>query len=279
MAPAIGRAEGALSVIADRSAGRTRLRHLHQRQPLKAFAPRPAVGEPRTLVVANLSGGMVGGDRYRLDIAAEAGADLMVCGQAAEKVYRSTGADTGLTVDLAIADDAAIEWLPQGTILFDGARLNRTTTVDLGDRGRLLAGELLVFGRIGRGEVMRRGRLDDHWRIGVAGRPIWADALRLDGDVVGVLDHPAALGGARALATVLYAAPTAADLLEGARGTLAITAGPGVRAAATAFAGLLLVRLLGADVAAVRAGFGRLWAWLRAAALGRPARLPVLWHI
>ena len=273
------RADGALTAAVDLRAGRPRLHHLYQHQPLRGLTPQPAAGEPLTLVVANLSGGMVGGDRYRVTVAAEAGADLLVCGQAAEKVYRSAGADTDVAVDLTVDDDAVIEWLPQGTILFDGARLSRRTTVHMAARARLLAGEILVFGRLGRGEVMRCGRLDDHWRVRVGGRLVWADALRLDGAVQAVLDHPAALGGGRALATGLFVAPSAADLLEEARAALDRLADGGVRAAATAMPGLLLVRLLGEDAASVRRAFGRFWSWLRATALGRPSRLPVLWHV
>ena len=278
----VGRADGVLVAVADRRGGATRLARLYQRQPLRGFTPRPAAGEPLTLVLANLSGGMVSGDRYRTTVTAAAGADLLVCGQAAEKVYRAAGSETVARVALSVADGAVLEWLPQGTILFDGARLDRMTTADLASDGRLLAGELLVLGRIGRGEVMRRGRLDEHWRLRVGGRLVWADALRLDGEIGATLDHPAAFGGARSLATALYAAPGAGDLLDAARQRLAALGDGGggvVRAAATALPGVLLVRLLGADPAAVRRLFGRFWAWLRVAALGRPARLPVLWHI
>ncbi len=278
-APPVGRADGALAAVADRRGRATRLAHLYQHQPLRGFTPRPAAGEPLTLVLANLSGGMVSGDRYRTAVTVAPGADLLVCGQAAEKVYRAAGADTVAEVALSVAEDAALEWLPQGTILFDGARLDRLTTADLAAGGRLLAGEILVFGRIGRGEVMRRGRLDEHWRVRVDGRLVWADALRLDGNVGATLDHPAALAGARSLATALYAAPGAADLLDAARWRLADIGDGAVQAAATALPGVLLVRVLGADPAAVRRLFGRFWAWLRAATLGRPARLPVLWHI
>lgn len=277
--PPASRPDGEVEAIVDRRDGRVRLRHLYQRQPLRVLTPTPAAGEPLTLVLGNLSGGMVGGDRYRTAIVAEEDADLLVCGQAAEKVYRSSGPDTDAAIDLSLEAVATMEWLPQGTILFDGARLHRRTTVDLAAGARLLAGEILVFGRLGMGEVMRRGRLHDAWRLRVAGRLVWADALALDGDVGDTLDHPAGLHGARALATVVYAAPDAADFLQPARDVLGRCAGGGVRAAATAWPRLLLLRILGADPAAVRRAVGRCWSWLRATVLGRPAALPVLWQI
>ncbi|MCB9946880.1 MAG: urease accessory protein UreD [Rhodospirillaceae bacterium] len=277
--PPVGRADGEVEAVVDRRNGRVRLGHLYQRQPLRVLTPTPATGEPLTLVVSNVSGGMVGGDRYRTAVVAEEGADLLVCGQAAEKVYRSKGADTEVTVDLSLEAGARMEWLPQGTILFDGARLQRRTTVDLAAGAQFLAGEILVFGRLGMGEVMRRGRLHDRWRLRTQGRLVWADALVLDDDIGGTLDHPAAFNGARALATVVYAARDAADLLSPVREVLAGHADTGVRTAATVWPGLLLMRILGADSAALRRAFGHCWSWLRAAALGRPATLPVLWQI
>lgn len=276
MTAAIRRADGEARVVAGCGG---RLRDLYQRQPIRVLLPKPAAGEPLTAVLANLSGGMVGGDRYRTTIAVDDGADLTVCGQAAEKVYRSTGDDTAVSVDLSVGAGARLEWLPQGTILFDGCRLRRRTTIDLTPGARLLAGEILVFGRLGMGEVMRHGIVDDQWRVRSAGRLVWADAFRADGDVTALLDHPAGLAGGRALATGLVAADGAEDLLDDVREALDGQKGPGLHAAATAWPGLLLIRVLAPDPAAVRRVFGDCWSRLRTVVLGRPARLPVLWHI
>ncbi len=276
MPAAIGRADGEARIVAARGG---RLRDLYQRQPCRVLLPKPAAGEAPTAVLANLSGGMVGGDRYRITIAAQDGADITICGQAAEKIYRSTGDDTVVDVSLTVEAGAQLEWLPQGTILFDGCRLRRRMVIDLAPGARLLAGEILVFGRLGMGEVMRRGLIDDQWRVRSAGRLVWADAFRADGDVSATLDHPAGLAGGRALATGLVAIDAAADLLDGVRDLLDGAAGPDLQAAATAWPGLLLIRLLGPDPAAVRRAFGTCWAHLRTIVLGRPARLPVLWHI
>jgi len=48
-----------------------------------------------------------------------------VTASAAEKIYRSTGATTVIDQCLSIDADAALEFLPPETILFDGARLRR----------------------------------------------------------------------------------------------------------------------------------------------------------
>ena len=275
----IGRADGAIELVVDRQADRSRVRHLYQRQPLRVLSPKPGDGEPLTAVLANLSGGMVGGDNHEVSVVVESGSDLLVCGQAAEKVYRSTGSDSCVSVDAAVEDGGTLEWLPQGTILFDGARLARRTSIDMAAGGRLLAGETLVFGRLGMGETMRSGLLRDHWRVRVGGRLAWADTLLLHDDIATALDHPAVLAGGRALATIVLAAPTAEMMLEPLRTVLTEIPNPSVRSAASAWPGLILVRMLGPDPAAVRRTFGHCWSWLRAGALGRPAAMPVLWTI
>jgi urease accessory protein len=279
-APVAARApvtEGVLDVrIARRDCGDV-LAHCLARAPLRLMLPRAPDGDPLTGVLVNTAGGVVGGDRHRIDVALGEGAGALLVGQAAEKVYRSAGADARIDCRYRLEAGAVLEALPQGTILFDGARLLRRTTVLRHPAATLLAGEVLVLGRLGMGETFAHGLLHDRWEVACDGGPRWIDALRLDRDIARLLDAPAAFGGARALATVIYAAADAEVRLGAARDILA-AAPQGVRAAATVIQGVLLVRWLGADAAAVRVALGAFWAAFRACALGRPARLPVLWN-
>ena len=267
--------EGALDVAVD--AGGLYARR--QRAPLRLFCPRAAPGDPPVGAVANLSGGVLGGDR--LAVTVEARADALVTAQAAEKVYRSAGATARVRTVLTVRDGAALEWLPQATILFDGARLDRGLTIRAAPGGRCLAGEILVFGRIGMGETLARGAVCEGWRVECAGRPLWIDRLRLDGADGGIAARLAAadgFAGVRGLATAVYAGGDAPRRLDFARAACA-GAGRGLRAAATLVNGVLVVRWLGRDPAGVRAAFGEFWRAFRAEALGRPPRLPVLWHV
>jgi urease accessory protein len=255
-------------------AGTTRLAHLYHHDPLRVLFPTPAKGDPTTAVVATTSGGIVGGDRMAVTATAGDDARAMVTMQAAEKVYRSAGPDATVDVRLAAGAGAWLEWLPQETILFEGARLRRTTRVDLAADASVLAGEMIVLGRIARGERMATGLVRDAWEVRREGRLVWADALHVDGDVAGAIDAPAGLGGAVAIATVVLAAPGAPDLRDAVRDLL-----PAAGAGATVVAGLLLVRLMGPDPAVVRAGFAKVWSELRTAAGGCPAALPRIWHV
>lgn len=267
---------GAAEIAFARAAGsETRLAGLYHHDPLRVLFPTPARGDPPTAAVVTTSGGLVGGDRLDLTVRVDAGASALVVAQAAEKVYRSAGADVTMDVRLGVAPDGWLEWLPQETILFDGARLRRATVLDVAGTGRLLAGELLVFGRIARGERFTRGLARDAWEVRRDGRLVWADALHLDGDIAAVLDHPACFGGAVACGTVVYTGFDAEARLDAARDLLADAA---PWAGATCLGEVLVIRLLGRDAQRLRADFGRVWAGLRAAA-GWPERLPRLWHV
>ena len=183
-----------------------------------------------------------------------------------------------VSTDLKAGDGAWMEWLPQEAILFDGARLRRTTSLDVAGEGRAMAGELLVFGRTAHGERFTYGLARDAWEVRRDGRLIWADALHLDGDIAGILDHPGCFGGAAAYGTILYAAPDADRHLDAARSLLeAVT--PGVRAAATCFDGLLLIRWIGTPAHHLRRDYARFWSAFRSHAAGLPARLPRLWDV
>jgi urease accessory protein len=258
--------------------GATRLARLFHHDPLRVLFPNPRTGDLALGTLVTTSGGLVGGDRLDIALSVGSGASAMVTTQAAEKVYRSNGPDVLVSTSLTVGDDAWMEWLPQEAILFDGARLRRTTTLDVSGTGRAMAGELLVFGRIAHGERFTRGLARDAWEVRRGGRLIWADALHLDGNIAEVLDHPACFGGATAYGTILYAAPDASRHLDAAR-SLLVSVSPGVRAAATCFDGLLVIRWIGDPAHHIRQAYARFWSAFRSHAAGLPARLPRLWDV
>jgi urease accessory protein len=260
--------------VADERGGR--LTHLHQVSPLRLLFPHPAAGDPPLVALVTTSGGLVGGDSLAIDVRADVGASALAVAQAAEKIYRSTGADCRIDVLLSVGAGAWLEFLPQETILFDGARLRRRTRLEVAPTGRLLAGEILVFGRTARGERMNYGLLHDGWEIRRQGRLVWADALHVEGQIAARLDDPAGFAGAAAVASLVLVADQPALWLPLVRARLARFAG---RAAASVVNNVMVVRWLDRDALALRQSFGMVWQALRAAAGGWPARLPRLWYV
>ncbi|MPY70250.1 MAG: urease accessory protein UreD [Alphaproteobacteria bacterium] len=272
------RAEGRVELRFARRGAATRLSHLYQRDPCRVLFPNVQAGEPPLGVIVTTSGGVVGGDSLTYSIHAGRRTNCTVTTQAAEKIYRSDGAASTIDVRLRAGADAACEWVPQETILFDRARLRRATTVDLGPRARLIAGEMVVFGRAAHGERVLDGLLHDSWRVRRSGRLVWADALALDGDIGEIMGHPASFGGAAAVATMIYCGEDAPARVYAVRAALSAVAS-GCRAGASCIGDVLVTRLLGADIVAVREAFAGLWARLRSEAMGRAPRTPRLWNM
>jgi urease accessory protein len=247
---------------------------LYQRAPCRLLFPDVEAGEPQQAVSITTSGGLTGGDRVRVEMTVAPEAAATMATQAAEKLYRALPEEQDIRIDTAVTVGAGAwaEWLGQEAILFDRTRVRRSFTADLAGDARLLAVESLVFGRAAMGETVQTGRVHDGWQIRRDGRLVWADALRLDGDLAGQMAAPFGFGDATASATIVYAGPDAAAHIGLARDAIGDVGG-----GATSFDDLLIVRLLSSDPAALRRAAIRVAGSLRAAAGGLSPRLPAVW--
>ena len=259
---AANRAVGRIAFAVKASGGVTRRSHVREEGPLRLRCPGPPSQELEAVIV-NTAGGVAGGDRLALDLSVAPGAHLAVTTAAAEKIYRSLAADSVIEVKLKVAAGGSLAWLPQETILFDGARLARTIHVDLTDDARLIFAEAVVFGRIGMGETVQDGCLQDRWQIHRAGRILHAEALWLNGDIAQKLEQGAIANGGRAMAT-LVAIP-GDDAVVAAVRALHFSG----EAAASAWKNMMVVRLCAADGAALRSDLVAVLSTLRGSALPR----------
>lgn len=249
--PDFVRARGGVRLTFAAGAARTYAHTVAERGSFRVRMPRLAAGCEAVLI--NTGGGLTGGDRMEVEIACAAGTEAVVTTQAAEKVYRSDGPETEIETTLRLASTSRLAWLPQETILFDRARLARRLNVEMGGEARLLLAETVFFGRRAMGERLGEGVFRDRWRLRRDGRLIFAEDIRLDGAIDAQLARRAIGAGAVATATIVLAAPEADGRLEEARALLAVPRpGAPVERAATAFAGLLVIRLVSADAQALR---------------------------
>lgn len=257
------RARGLISLTTAAHGGVTRRARVREEGALRLRFPREA-RDRLDAVLVNVAGGMAGGDVFGVSLSAGEGARLMVTTAAAEKVYRALGRETVANFALEAGEGASLAFLPQETILFDRVRLSRRFDLAMHASARLIACDLTILGRAAMGEDVRSLWLNDQWRLRRAGKLIWADAMRIDGDAQQQLAALATGGGARAFGSLLYAAPDAARHLEALRASL--SAAPGCEAAATSFDGLLVARFMAHDGAGARAAMARALALLPDAA-------------
>lgn len=223
----------------------------------------------REAIFINTSGGVTSGDRLHYAAQVKGGAQLDVTTQAAERIYRAPNGAGEITTTLRLDAQSRLDWLPQETILFEGAALKRQLNIEMGERASLLALETLVLGRKAMGETLRKARLSDQWRIRRGGRLVYADAVRFDAPEAQTMSA-ATLGGNRALATLVYVAPDAEARLDFARGLLGLSE---VQAAASAWNGMLALRFLAPDAYPLRKALISFLTEFR----GRT--LPRVWHM
>ena len=264
------RARGLLRLEVAERAGRTHVARLRQQGCLKLLFPRTEPGAALQAASVNCSGGIAAGDRLESRIVCAAGTHLLLTSQAAERCYRARAGESAAEVDAHARLDsgARLEWLPQETILFDGASLRRRLTVEMADDASLLCVESRVFGRAGSGERLRRLDLSDRLLVRRGGVPILVDGFELHGDAEAALSRAAVAAGARASAAIVLVAPDAEALLDPVRDALA-----GADAGASSWNGMLRIVMVSRDPAAHRTRIAALLSVLR----GGDA-LPSVWR-
>ncbi|MGG7568421.1 urease accessory protein UreD [Rhodovulum sp. DZ06] len=246
----------------------SRLKDLRQAGCCKALLPMTA-GPGLDAVLVNTAGGITGGDRILWGGAAAGGARLTLTTQACERGYRAQPGESGeVRAELSVADGGRIDWLPQETILFDHCALSRRFDAALEGDAALLACESVLFGRAAMGERLEAVEFTDAWRVRRDGKLVFADTLRLSGP--DALGRAFCLDGAGACATILLAAPGAADMERGAREALGDAPGAGLSLVAD---DILVARLLAPSGFALRRRMIPLLAALR----GAP--LPKVWTL
>lgn len=263
---AANRAVGAVKFDVHVKDGATRRRELHEAGSLRVRFPSPEQ-QGLSAVFVNTAGGIAGGDRFDIDIAADTGAHLTVTTAAAEKVYRSHGPDAEVNITLRAEADARIAWLPQETIVFDQARVSRKIDIDLAPGASFLLCEIVVFGRAAMGEVMTRGSFADRWRLRIGGKLVFAETVRLDGDIAGKLASRAVANGGVAIGTALIV-PGDEAMVERIRETSGVF---GAEVGVSAWNGFAMARFCAQDAARLRADM------MKVLGCVSPSGLPRLW--
>lgn len=263
---AANRAVGTVAFDVQVRDGVTRRGELHESGSLRVRFPSPE-SQGLSAVFVNTAGGVAAGDRFDVSITARENSRLTVTTAAAEKVYRSNEADAQLNIALRVDDGAHLAWLPQETILFDRARVSRRIGIDLADKASLLMCEIVVFGRAAMGERMMSGAFSDRWRLRRGGRLVFAENIRLDGEIGTKLARPSVANGGVAIGTALIA-PGDEALVERVREASADFGG---EVGVSAWNGFAMVRFCAQDAARLRADMMTV--------LGRvsPVALPRLW--
>ena len=229
-------------------------------------------GTPCEAVLVNTAGGIVGGDRLAISIAVRGeGAAVTLGTAAAEKCYRTAGAEANVNTVLTVGAGASLHWLPQETILFDGAYVRRSLAIDLAATSLFVGVETIVFGRLAHGEVVAAGSLRESWRLRRAGRLIFAEETAIAASIDETLSRKAVGDGAKAMTLLLAAGAGVEGMLDPLRAALVpFDAGlEAVESGASTRDGVLIARLLSRSPERLRAGIVAALGVVRASPLPR----------
>ena len=273
---------GSLKLEFARRHGKTQQLQHRLRAPLKVQRPFYPEGlEICHSVLLHTAGGVVGGDRLSFEFNLKPATRALITTAAASKIYRSHGTPARQTVDIQVEAGAILEWLPQPTIVFNGAVFRQDLRVELAPGGIWLGWEITRFGRSAARERFSRGRWRSLCEIYQQGRPLWIDRQHLQGGS-SMLDSPHGLAGQSVVGTLSWIGqPVTREVVDRVRSLFPKQQPPSISQSfgVTRLPNGLLCRYRGDSTAEARHWFVEVWQLLRLSYLGRPARKPRVWLV
>jgi len=225
-------------------------------------------------IVVHPPAGIAGGDELVIDIALREGAGALLTTPGAAKWYRTAGPWAKSRVAIAAEAGSTVEWLPQETILYDGALADIGWEARIAATTRLVAWDIVCLGRTGSGERFTKGRLRLDARLYRDGKLAWLERGRIEPESP-LAASPAGLAGRSVAGTMIAAAPVIEDEWLALCRDVAPAEG---EAAVTRLPGLLVARYRGDSSEAAREYFTALWKRLRAPMMAREAVEPRIWR-
>ena len=213
--------------------------------------------------------GIVSGDQLSIDVSVAAGAKALITTPGAAKFYTSAGEQAHQKLTLTIADEATLEWLPQETIVFEGARLISDVTIELAAKARFIGWEILVLGRPAADEGFKQGEALLSWQINRNGLPLFLEKMRIDAKAFTArwgLDNCSCCG-------TLFASGASTENLEAVRVLIADTPKQGV----TLIDDLLICRASAEKTQPVRQFFENVRQLIRNDIVQQPPYTPRIW--
>jgi len=264
------RLDGDRSVVHDRHSGPLRI--------LKSLYPET----PRIChnVLVHPPGGVVGGDSLVVEATLAEGTHALLTTPAATRFYRSLGEAALQRIEVQVADDARLEWLPLETICHRDVQAENRMRFDLAPRAQMIGWDVLALGLPASGEVFDRGRFLQ--QIELPG--VWLERGVIDGTDAALLDSPLGLAGRRVIATLWFAGGSALpptlreSLLDGARDVATADPLAAWAGASSPDARFVVLRVLAPRVEPAMALLAAVWRRWREQAWGLSGDAPRVWR-
>ncbi len=267
--------QGHLSLEFAQRSARTILSRSQVQAPLKVQRPfYPADDCACHTVMLHTAGGIVGGDRLSISVQLQPGAQALVTSAAATKVYRTNGLEAQQQVQIQVAEGACLEWLPQETIVFDGALYRQQFKIELATGATWMGWDLTRLGRSARGEQFDGGEWRSRTEIWQNDRLIWIDPQWIQGGSK-MITSLHGLATCPVIGTFALIGPEVTkSMIETIRSQITLS-----QMSVTRLQTGLLCRYRGNSTTEARRELVHLWHLLRREYLGRSACVPRVWQL
>lgn len=219
-------------------------------------------------------GGVVGGDRLNLAFHLAEGARAVLTTPGAAKFYRSTTGKGTQHCAIDVGTGAVCEYMPQETIIFDGADAEIKTRVALEQTATYVGWDFICLGRPAANERFGSGTVTQRVEIARGGKPIWIERLCLPGGSA-LQQASYGLAGYPVIGTMTYAGPLKDGLAERVRE--AVGEAENCRFSASQLDDVVVCRYLGHQAEQGKILFTRAWDALRTALQSKQACAPRIW--
>jgi urease accessory protein len=139
----------------DKSNGKTSVKEQYSRVPLytqRALYLEEALSNMAYMYIISPSGGMLQGDRYRMDITLRNHAFAHITTQGATRIYRMERNYATQIVNIDVGEDCYFEYIPDQVIPYRDSRFYQEANLRVHDNATLLYSEIITPGRVASGE-------------------------------------------------------------------------------------------------------------------------------
>ena len=139
----------------DKSNGKTSVKDQYSRVPLytqRALYLEEALPNMAYMYIISPSGGILQGDRYRMDITLRKHAFAHITTQGATRIYRMEGNYATQVVNIDVGEDCYFEYIPDQVIPYRDSRFYQEANLRVHNNATLLYSEIITPGRVASGE-------------------------------------------------------------------------------------------------------------------------------
>jgi urease accessory protein len=145
-----------LKLEKDPETGKTVIREQYTRVPLftqRAMYLEETLPAMAYVYIVSPSGGILQGDRYRIDITLDNDTLAHVTTQGATRIYKMEKNYASQTVNITVGEGSFFEYIPDQIIPFRNSRFYQEVELNVHDNATMIYSEVIVPGRVASGEA------------------------------------------------------------------------------------------------------------------------------